>query len=264
MGFGEWMRREGYSPRTIKLYSGRVKLVETWLHEQGFPVLRRCRWEQIAGYGQSLAWTHASREGVKSTLATYWRFLGRDDCPATSIRSPSKPRMKSKALPDNAIGKLLTCAAEIGKEPYAAACLCYYPALRIEEAASLRWTGIDGAQVTVIGKGSKTETLPLHARCVEALDALPQWNEFVFPGRILGSHRHQNTLRDWIHDAALMAGLGAKVTPHVLRHTAISSLVDTTGDLFAVQQFARHSSPDMTAKYSKLRESKLRAIVDLL
>lgn len=71
------------------------------------------------------------------------------------------------------------------------------------------------------------------------------------------------TIASWCAQIASDAGLDA-VAPHRLRHTAIATINDETGDLRAAQEFARHADPSTTQLYTRVTAQRLRRAVDSL
>lgn len=267
--FGRWLLvAEEKSPRTVRNYESRVRHVEEWLKENGRQRLRRCAPEDIAEFGEHLRWSYATRDGYRSAIAAYWRYVKRTDAPTKAIRRPKKPRMVCRALETGGIDKLLRTASEMGRETYAAVCLFYYPALRVSEAATLRWEDVHDElaepELWVIGKGSKPETIEIDERVIDALAPLPRLCEWVFPSpKIAGHHIHPNTLERWVTQAGY-AALGLHVTPHILRHTCGADMIDNGGELRIVQDHMRHSSPEMTAGYTRAKKQNKRALLRLL
>ena len=142
--------------------------------------------------------------------------------------------------------------------------LCVYAGMRLSEASHSRWEWIDfdGRTITIqadteggfIPKGKRHRTIPLNRRLAEIL--VPhQCNE----GFILKSERKSEAKHRYHYDpkrafrtVSTKAGL-AWVTPHVLRHTFASRLVQEGVDLYRVQTWLGHQSPKTTMIYAHLR-----------
>ena len=94
-----------------------------------------------------------------------------------------------------------------------------------------------------------------------AVAALPRSHPtWVFSGRLNG-HVHPATVWTWVVNLAEGAGI-ERVTTHRLRHTCLATANDNTGDLRAVQDFARHSKVDTTAGYTRSTERRLRTVME--
>ncbi len=113
----------------------------------------------------------------------------------------------------------------------------------------------------MLGKGNLPASLPVHPAVNRALEDLPRINEWVFPGRKRGGPIRAATAWDWVRQVAEQAGV-ANVTPHRLRHTALSVANDRTGDLRAVMEFARHVRPETTAGYTRTTARRMLNVVD--
>lgn len=87
---------------------------------------------------------------------------------------------------------------------------------------------------------------------------------WLFPGHGGRDHVSPQTIWNWVGQVAAAAGVTERVWPHRLRHTAIALVNDTTGDLRAAQEFARHQRPETTAVYTRVTEQRLqRAVASL-
>lgn len=75
-----------------------------------------------------------------------------------------------------------------------------------------------------------------------------------------GGHVNPTTVATWVEKVARTAGI-RRIYPHQLRHTAIATINDNTGDLRAAQTFARHANPETTAIYTRTTTERLQAAV---
>lgn len=203
------------------------------------------------------------------------RHRGMAANPCTGIRAPRVPRALPKALSPDAAQRLLDPGAEgpLALRDKAMFELFYSSGLRLAElisldAAQARLMGRD-AEVTVTGKGSKTRTVPVGRR---ALDALAEWlavrDAHAAPGeaalfvgargRRIAPSVVQARLKRW----ALAAGLAEHVHPHVLRHSFASHMLQSSGDLRAVQEMLGHASISTTQVYAHLDFQHLAKVYD--
>ena len=125
----------------------------------------------------------------------------------------------------------------------------------------MRWSRIsDDGWLTVVGKGAERR-VPLHPVLVAALGRAREPASGA-PDRVFPGHRrealHPTTVWTWARELGLAAGVGP-VQSHVLRHTALTTALDATGDLRAVQELAGHARPETTAGYTRLRDRRLVA-----
>jgi integrase/recombinase XerC len=210
--------------------------------------------------GRTLARMLSAWRGFFSYLA---RDQGYTQNPALGIRAPKSARKLPQALSPDEAARLM----EIG-EPHALALrdkaileLFYSSGLRLSELTGLALDGINLADSTVrvTGKGAKTRIVPVGSHAAAAIKAwLPQRDVLVRgeetalfigrEGRRLSPRAVQARLKYW----ALKLGLSAKVHPHVLRHSFASHLLQSSGDLRAVQEMLGHASISTTQVYTHL------------
>jgi integrase/recombinase XerC len=133
-----------------------------------------------------------------------------------------------------------------------------YLALRREEIATLRWDAFSSdGWVTIVGKGEQEAKLPVHPALLDALARFERADAtWVFPGRRSGSHISCAAVWKWICTLGKEAGI-ENLTPHRLRHTALATANDRSGDLRAVQDFARHAKIDTTSMYTRSTARRL-------
>lgn len=152
--------------------------------------------------------------------------------------------------------------------------LMYYAGLRRMEPLTVDYpehVELDhpgGARLNIIGKqrGGEREWVPITARCVSALRT---WIEHrgEEPGPLFvslrGTRLHEDSVNERLARLAELAGI--KVTPHGLRHTAITEILERSGgDIRTAQRFARHSNPNVTVRYDDNRKDLARRGADLL
>jgi integrase/recombinase XerC len=130
---------------------------------------------------------------------------------------------------------------------------------RGNQPSSVSWIDLDGAEATVRGKGSKTRSVPIGA---PALDALKRWLEARASIRncderalfvsARGERLAPRSVQARLAQLARHLGLGVHVHPHMLRHSFASHLLQSSGDLRAVQELLGHANIATTQIYTKL------------
>lgn len=261
----DYLWRMELGPRTIEGYIRQAREADWWCEQQGY-TLRNVPAIVLAQYVDMRPKTYASRRALRCALVHYWAAFKRKDPPLWVLKVPRKPRAVCRALTEDEATRLASAARERGGLEGFAVLLGMYQGLRRSEIAAVAWHDfIDGDWLTVMGKGDVAAKLPVHPVVAEAARKLerehPVW---VFPGRARGgtNERHANpaSVWKWIVTVAEEAGI-ENVTPHRLRHTCLAMANDVTGDLRAVQDFARHRRPDTTAGYTRTTERRLRAVL---
>ena len=154
--------------------------------------------------------------------------------------------------------------------------LLYSSGLRVSELTDLNCTEIDvsNALVRVTGKGSKTRIIPIGAKAVEALNAWfavrPLYLNanniedadaaFITPaGQRVYPRLVQRTIKKW----AAEKGISQDVHPHMLRHSFASHVLQSSGDLRAVQEMLGHASITSTQVYTHLDFQHLAKVYDV-
>jgi integrase/recombinase XerC len=217
-----------------------------------------------------------------SAWRSYYAWLARRGAialnPADGLRAPKRPRSLPKALGiDQAAALLDGAAASDAGNPLAvrdAAMfeLLYSSGLRLAELVSLDWPGgldLAAGEVTVTGKRQKTRTVPVGDEACSALQAwltlrpqfAPEDQPALFTGRNgtrLTPRQVQSRLAQW----AQRQGVGVHVHPHMLRHSFASHVLQSSGDLRAVQEMLGHASIAATQIYTHLDFQHLAKIYD--
>lgn len=149
----------------------------------------------------------------------------------------------------------------------------YAAGLRISEACALRPEHIDSKRklIRVVGKGNKERCTLLSPRLLRKLreywrETRPQGG-WLFPGGTRAGHISKEAARKVFRDAVKTAGITKKITPHVLRHTFATHLIDAGTDVTVVQVLLGHTSVQTTQIYTHTTVEQIartRSPLDLL
>jgi integrase/recombinase XerC len=193
--------------------------------------------------------------------------------PCHGVKPPRAPKRLPEALsPDDAVR--LVCVEDEspdGLRDRALFELAYSCGLRVSELTGLDVDSIDarGGEVRVTGKGSKTRIVPVGRAALTALKAwLPERAARARPGeRALfvgrsGARLSPREVQRRIKRAAAAAGLTMDVHPHMLRHSFASHVLQSSGDLRAVQEMLGHASIASTQVYTHLDFQHLAKVYD--
>jgi len=197
----------------------------------------------------------------------FFHYLARDhgytQNPCLGIRPPKSVKRLPHALSPDEAGRLMEIAATdpLAVRDKAILELLYSSGLRLSELTGLAEDDVNlrDATVRVTGKGSKTRIVPVGSHAIAALKAwLPARGQLARAGakalfvgqdgRALGPRAVQSRLKQW----ASKLGLADKVHPHALRHSFASHLLQSSGDLRAVQELLGHASISTTQVYTHL------------
>jgi integrase/recombinase XerC len=183
--------------------------------------------------------------------------------PCAGVKAPRGARKLPEALsPDDAVRLVsLEDTSDLGLRDRALFELAYSCGLRVSELTGLDLGAIDAAtgEARVTGKGSKTRIVPVGAPALAALAAwLPVRERVAKPGeralfvgsagRRLAPREVQRRIKRW----AAAAGIAVDVHPHMLRHSFASHLLQSSGDLRAVQELLGHANITTTQVYTRL------------
>jgi integrase/recombinase XerC len=131
------------------------------------------------------------------------------------------------------------------------------------------WIDLDDATAHVLGKGSKRRSVPVGGPALQALRAwvalrgtLARADEPALFVSRRGTRLGANQLRNRLQAQALQTGLPTRVHPHMLRHSYASHLLQSSGDLRAVQELLGHASIATTQIYTKLDYQHLARVYD--
>ncbi|MDP8928687.1 MAG: site-specific integrase [Actinomycetota bacterium] len=217
----------------------------------------------FAAYVEQLPPSRSTRNILRAALLRYWQLSPRRRQPPTGVlKVPRKPRGVCRALEEHDAVLLEKAALGAVPQPAGVAVLLgLYQALRRGEIARCRWDWWDwpAGELTVVGKGGAVDSIPIHPAMAEILADYPQRGLYLFPGRPPRPHVNPATVWEWTKKVASKAGIST--TTHVLRHTCLATANDGTGDLRAVQHYARHTDPAVTTIYTRAHRRRLDAVV---
>lgn len=268
------------SKRTVENYSRDLNNVSAWLTEQ------HCeQWQQLTEsmVRQYISFRH--RKGISgrslqrelSALRTFFDYLEREQLsdrnPARGVRAPKAKKKLPSTIDADQITQLLDNqpANELERRDLAMMELLYSSGLRLAELVSLNVRDIDfaDASLVVTGKGNKTRRLPIGRK---ALDAMINWLEIrrqCAPGEetalftsLKGKRLGARSVQLRLQQAALRFGAGRKLHPHLFRHSFASHLLESSGDLRAVQELLGHADISTTQIYTHLDFQHLAKVYD--
>lgn len=212
-----------------------------------------------------------------SAWRSFFGYLARDHGftanPVTGLKAPKAPKRLPASLTPDEAAQLLDGKDEgdLALRDKALFELIYSSGLRLAEAVSLDPPDVDLRErtVRVTGKGSKTRVVPVGAQAAQAIEAwLPARAILARPGeaalfvnqagRRIGPRSVQTALKT----LAAARGLTRNVHPHVLRHSFASHVLQSSGDLRAVQELLGHASISTTQVYTHLDYQHLAKVYD--
>jgi integrase/recombinase XerC len=279
--FLEYLGHErGLSPRTRSAYQRDLALFAGELERLGVTDPAKINEHQVRGliarlHRQGLG--SRSLQRVLSAIRSYYRWLMKEGLaehnPATAVKAPKTQKKLPSTLDADAVTRLLDIQDEtpLAIRDKAILELFYSSGLRLSELASLQWNQVDAASglITVTGKGNKTRVVPVGSYAAAALDkwrkARGNFAGFEEPhvfvsnrGTPISNRTIQARVRYW----ARRQGLPQQVYPHLLRHSFASHLLESSGDLRAVQELLGHADISTTQVYTHLDFQHLARVYD--
>ena len=196
----------------------------------------------------------------------YYHYLARSHGishnPCQGLRAPKSAKHLPHALSPDEANRLVEIPVEKSQalRDKAILELFYSSGLRLSELSGLRVedVNLDDATVRVTGKGNKTRIVPIGSHAISAIRAwLEERNKSfgsqsaLFPGKT-GKPLSQRAIQYCVSQWAAKQGVSGNVHPHVLRHSFASHVLQSSGDLRAVQEMLGHASISTTQVYTHL------------
>lgn len=265
------------SPHTVDGYRRDLDKLLRWMEAQGigdFGELDAHRMRGFVAAEHRAGLSPKSLQRLLSSCRSLFRQLRREGLlehdPVAGVRGPKVHRKLPQVLDVDEAATLVESGAEgaLGLRDRAMLELFYSSGLRLSELVGLRWLDLDldAGEVRVLGKGGKTRIVPVGRHAVAALRALGEAegrapDTPVFRGRG-GAPISPRTVQARLKQLALTQGFAKRVHPHLLRHTFASHMLESSGDLRAVQELLGHADIATTQIYTHLDFQHLAKVYD--
>ena len=278
--FEEHLRTERrLSSHTIISYQHDLKKLAIWCAESEL-LLENITTHDVRA---CLSFLHKSGLGGKSiqrwlsSLRTFFNYGMKnqwlDNNPANNLTAPKSPKKLPKTLDVDQVNQLLSFRTTnwIDYRDHAIIELLYSSGLRLAELSELNLTDLDlkESSVRVTGKGNKTRSLPVGR---QAIDALKIWlqcrqNKIATESsalflNIYGKRLSSRSIQDRLKKISIRQGMQGKIHPHMLRHSFASHMLESSGDLRAVQELLGHQNISTTQIYTHLDFQHLAKVYD--
>lgn len=272
----------GLSRNTVTSYRRDLGIYADWLDAHGLDGPGAVREQDLADFVRFLgaerqpALATSSIARVLSAVRGLHRFLADEGVieadVSRDLRPPKLPMRLPKAIPVDEVEALIAAAG--GEELHqlrdvALLELLYATGARVSEAVSLNVDDlVDEEVVRLFGKGGKQRVVPLGSYARRAVDAYLVRARPVLSARgpatpalflgLRGRRMSRQAAWDVIHRASEKAGLAASVSPHTLRHSFATHLLEGGADVRVVQELLGHSSVATTQIYTLVTADTLR------
>ena len=270
----------GLSVNTIAAYSSDLTHFQNYLRESGISLWREVSRATISGYIQQLGplFSPRSRARRLAALRTFFRFLEKggliEGNPALLVDFPKLGPQLPKALTADQIQALLAqpdSATLLGQRDRAMFELFYACGLRVSELADLQLGQVvlQPGYLTVRGKGEKERLVPmgeLAADCLKTYleDGRLRLLKKGFIPQVFINTRGESISRQgiWkiIKTRARKAGITVNITPHMLRHSFATHLLENGADLRLLQVMLGHADIATTQIYTHVARERLKEI----
>ena len=269
------------SPRTVEAYHRDLSQFNAWLVGQSLQLdgVERAALRNYLGARRDGGLSPRSAARALSTLRGFFRFLVRTEVlsadPTANLRSPSLWQTVPHALSSDEIEALLAApdtSTTLGLRDLAMLETLYATGLRVSELVGLTRDRVrlDPGFVRVIGKGRKERLVPLGRSAISSIDdylehARSKLNQRRLPQLFL-NHRGGPLTRQgfWkiLRGHAASAGISSQVSPHIIRHSFATHLVENGADLRSVQMMLGHASLTTTEIYTHVARERMRRLYD--
>ena len=270
----------GFSPATLDAYRRDLERLLAWCTQRALERPDELTEADIRAFAASEHRRGLNPRSVQrrlSALRRFFRYLRREKIvhndPGAGVRAPKVRRKLPQTLDIDQVLALLNIPEEdeLATRDRAMLELFYASGLRVSELAGLAWQRLDLDQglVRVLGKGGRERIVPVGRHALAALkrwrlvhDTLPVENRgpiFVsLKGKPLGVRAIQKRVAYWSD----RQGLDQRVHPHQLRHSFASHILESSGDLRAVQELLGHANLATTQIYTHLDFQHLAKVYD--
>lgn len=196
--------------------------------------------------------------------------------PSANLDSPGHWKTLPKFLTLDEVDQLLAAPVPdtpLGSRDLAMLQLLYATGLRVSELVAVRLSDLDSKMgiVRTVGKGDKTRLVPVGRTALDAIESYVEQfraailkeasSEFLFVTS-LGSSMSRQAFWKLLRKYGLVAGIDKRITPHVLRHSFATHLLERGADLRSLQLMLGHADISTTQIYTHVLRSRMRKIYD--
>jgi len=282
--FETWLKLEkGLADNSVQSYLRDVNHLSVYMSEMGIEpeLVTLEHLQSLLKRLNDLGIAATSQRRIISGWRMFFKHLVIEDAikenPADLLDLPLRPQHLPDVLTDEDITKIQATFDLSFPDEYRNNVIVevlYGCGLRVSELVNLKLSNIylDEQMLQIFGKGSKERWVPINPRALEMLSTYihtvrsqisPKLHEekYVFLNR-RGSHLSRNYVFMFLKQAVLDAGIDKHVSPHSLRHSFATELVENGADLRAVQEMLGHESISTTEIYTHLTRDTLRNTIE--
>ncbi len=263
----------GRSAHTVRAYGSDLRQLAQVCDENGVDDARLLSGREIRLFLRQFGASPVTRARKLCAVRAFTRWLVRsgdlEENPSLEISAPAKPKRLPKDLSVEQAAELVSCA--YGPTPFrdqAILELLYGAGLRASEVVGINLEDVDlkSGEVRVRGKGMKDRVALFGDPCASAIRAWLKHERPTTSSPALfvnrrGGRLTTRTLQNIVQRRRRLLGLGEPITPHSLRHTFATHLLNGGADLKTVQQLLGHESLATTQVYTHVSIERLKEVV---
>ena len=257
--FETYLDLEGKSPNTIRMYSYYVRRYLEW----GGKLNARSALRFLARLRRE-GYSNRSLNLVVQALRAYFRFEGFDE-EAEKLKPPKVPRSLPKALTREEVKRLLSVIPPTRKRDRLIVLLLYGAGLRVSELCNLKKGDVDLERNLIVvrgGKGAKDRVVPIPAFLGDAireyLESREDGSEYLLVEERRRDKDKLSPKTVWYLLKKYGKRAGVEVTPHRLRHSFATHMLERGVDIRAIQELLGHSNLSTTQIYTKVTVEHLK------
>lgn len=272
----------GLSENTIKGYKGDLRNFSNYLHERGAKRFQDLRAKMIVDFIEKEKQRGLSENSISRSLVTikmlykYMIMEGKISVnPMSSVNTLKLQKHLPEVLHYKAVEEILQapdCNDKLGIRDKAILELMYATGARVSEVASIKvnWINFDYGYIRCQGKGSRQRIVPMGA---EASKSIRRYLQEVRPFLVkiegdepllflsrTGKKLRRENIWSVVKKYAIKAGIRSNVSPHTLRHSFATHLLEGGADLRSVQEMLGHSNISTTQIYTHIDRKYLKSI----
>ena len=269
---------KNYSELTINGYLNDLDLFLEFISENNIKSYKEVEYNDIRlfiNYLYELKYTNKTISRYISALRSFFKYLKSNNLiktnPMVLISNPKLNKKLPKYLNFNEIERLLNAYDNnnyIGLRNSLILEMLYSTGIRVSEIVSIKVNNISltNKTIKIMGKGSKERIVYFGTKCYELLklylknsyNKLNKNNlDYLFLSKT-GKQINDREIRKVVDDAALIANIEMKISPHVLRHTFATHMLNEGADLRSVQELLGHENLSTTQIYTHLTNERIR------
>lgn len=266
---------KGLSTNTVEAYRRDMIAFQEHLKRGGISDPSQVTQEHLIGFLSHLKAEHYASSSICRTLIAlkvFFRFLKRENSIQENIAyyldTPRLWQLIPEVLSSNEVEALLAQPnpdTAVGARDKAILEVLYSCGLRVSEVCKLGIYDVDDHFIRVMGKGSKERMVPIGKKALDAVDHyLTHFRGFADGGRheplfVARGGEAINRFSVWrmIKDYAKQGGISKNISPHTLRHSFATHMLDNGADLRIIQELLGHASIGSTDRYTHISRSHL-------